>query len=240
MALGGLLVTLVVGSGWAAAAPTATPADARPTPAETRQLWLQACATCHGPEARGTARGVSLQGSGRAANHYMLTTGRMPIADPDDRLVRRPPAYPPATIEALVDYVAVLAPGGPDLPDVGVGRGDRGRGGVLYRQQCAACHAWGGGGGALLERAAPSLGLATPVQTAEAIRVGPGAMPAFGVAALSDAEVADVVAYVSYLRDPTDRGGQPLWHLGPLAEGGLAWVAMGGLLWALRRVGTSA
>src|SRR5205085_3371148 len=122
---------------------------------------------------------------------------------------------------ALVDYVdADLGGGGPDIPRVDVRSGNLAEGGELYQLQCAACHAWAGDGGALLRRAAPSLHDATATQIAEAIRIGPDVMPAFGTAALSHQQLADVVSYVRYLDHPKDRGGQPLWHLGPMAEGG--------------------
>ena len=81
------------------------------------------------------------------------------------------------------------------------------QGGSVFRLQCAACHAWAGDGGALLHREAPALHEATPTQIAEAVRVGPGAMPAFGTAALTDGQLADLVAYVRYLDHPKDRGG---------------------------------
>jgi len=47
-------------------------------------------------------------------------------------------------------------------------------------------------------------------------------MPAFGRAALSDAQLNDLVAYVRELDHARDRGGNPLWHLGPFAEGLIA------------------
>jgi ubiquinol-cytochrome c reductase cytochrome c subunit len=76
----------------------------------------------------------------------------------------------------------------------------------------------------LLNREAPPLHRATTKQVAEAIRVGPGAMPAFGTAALTNQDVDDVVAYVRYLDAPRDEGGWSIWHLGPVAEGGVAWL----------------
>ena len=56
------------------------------------------------------------------------------------------------------------------------------------------------------------------------MRVGPGSMPGFGAAAITDEDLNSVVAYVRYLDHPKDRGGQPLWHLGPVAEGGIIWL----------------
>jgi ubiquinol-cytochrome c reductase cytochrome c subunit len=83
----------------------------------------------------------------------------------------------------------------------------------------------------------PALHAATAVQIAEAVRVGPGQMPAFGTAALTDEQVADVVAYVRYLEQPDDRGGEPLWHLGPFAEGALSLMVLAGLLMFVRWIG---
>jgi hypothetical protein len=62
-------------------------------------------------------------------------------------------------------------------------------------------------------------------------------MPAFGEAALTDDQVAAVSAYVEYLDAPTDRGGQPLWHLGPVTEGAMALIALGALLLFTRWIG---
>src|SRR5262249_40978793 len=140
--------------------------------------------------------------------------------DPSDRVERGEPAYSPATIRRLVRYVSdLVGPGGPPIPHVDLARGDLARGGTLYRLQCAACHAWSGGGGALLHVDAPTTHPATPTQIAEAVRGGPGNMPAFGQAALTRSQLDSVVRYVRYLRQPDDRGGLPLWHLGPLPEG---------------------
>ena len=44
--------------------------------------WLADCAICHGADAKGTNRGPSLVGVGRASVDYELTTGRMPITNP--------------------------------------------------------------------------------------------------------------------------------------------------------------
>ncbi len=205
-------------------------APPRDRPADARGTYLADCAVCHGADGRGTNRGPTLIGAGTASTDYFLSTGRMPIADPDQDTasLRRPPAYPPELIDALVAYVDDLggpsAPEGPDIPELDLAGADVARGGELFLLQCAACHTWAGRGGALLEREAPTVIPATPVQVAEATRVGPGSMPVFGAAALTDQELNDVVAYVELLHGPENRGGVPLWYLGPLAEGLVAWV----------------
>jgi ubiquinol-cytochrome c reductase cytochrome c subunit len=214
-------------------APVARPAEAgprQPAPADIRTIYLRDCATCHGADGKGTQLGPAIAGIGAAHVDYVLSTGRMPIDRPDEKMRRRAPRYPAATRRALLDYIVGLAPGGVDIPVVRVEDGDIARGGELYRLQCAACHAWAGDGGALLHREAPSVKSATVTEIAEAVRAGPGSMPAFGAAALSDHELGSVVAYVRSLRHPEDRGGWAAWHLGPLPEGGVAWIVGMGLL----------
>src|SRR4051794_18023823 len=55
------------------------PAPAPADPGAARTVYLRDCAVCHGADARGTSFGPSLQGVGRAALDYWLTTGRMPL-----------------------------------------------------------------------------------------------------------------------------------------------------------------
>jgi ubiquinol-cytochrome c reductase cytochrome c subunit len=216
----------------------ARPLAAQSPAADARTLYLRDCAVCHGPDGRGTASGPTLEGWGRAGVDYALTTGRMPLGSPTETPRRSKPAYDAATIASLVDYVGQLVPGGPDIPVVDVDHGDLAAGGEIFRAQCAACHQWGGEGGALLRREAPRLDLATPTQVVEAIRLGPGTMPVFGPAAISDDELDDVASYVEYLHQPNDRGGLPLWHLGPVPEGATALLAIGLLMFGLRYVGS--
>lgn len=197
---------------------------------EAEQTYLADCASCHGAEGRGTNRGPTLVGVGEASTYYYLSTGRMPVLHPDSKMTRSDPAYPPELVEALVEYVDEVAGGGPDTPELHPESAEVARGGRLYRAQCASCHTTAGGGGALLRQEAPSVYHATPAETASAIRVGPGTMPAFAETALSDDELNDLVAYVDYLASPEDRGGQSLWHLGPLIEGLVAWVVGLGVL----------
>jgi len=78
------------------------------------------------------------------------------------------------------------------------------------------------------------------VQVAEAIRLGPGTMPAFGPEAIDDRQVDAIAAYVQYLRRPDDRGGDGLGHLGPIPEGLVAWmVGLLAIVLVARWIGTS-
>jgi ubiquinol-cytochrome c reductase cytochrome c subunit len=216
-------------------------AGAAATTTSIRTVFLADCAVCHGSDGRGTPEGPSLTGVGAAAIDYWVSTGRMPLSQGHHgpRIDRRKPKYPPAEIAALVDYVAHLTGGGPPIPYVSTAGADPAAGGVLYRLNCAACHSWAGTGGALEDREAPSIHPSTPTQIAEAVRTGPDPMPRFGDAALTDKQLSDVVAYVRHLDHPDDRGGNPLGHAGPLAEGAVAIVlALGALLVVSRLIGT--
>jgi ubiquinol-cytochrome c reductase cytochrome c subunit len=166
---------------------------------------------------------------GAESADFMLSTGRMPIAAVEEQPPRRPPAYTSAEIAELTAYVASLGPG-PDIPAVDPAAGDLGEGADLYEENCAACHSSTGVGGALTSGLqAPSIMDSTARQVAEAIRLGgaglrTGKMPKFGPDALSDQQVDSIIRYVEYLQHPNDRGGASLAHIGPVAEGFVAWV----------------
>jgi len=175
----------------------------------------------------------------------MLSTGRMPIPKPEDQPQRKPPVYTPQEIRELVAFVAALGPG-PPIPAVDAASGDLGQGAELYEENCASCHGSVGAGGALTSGLlAPDLSTSTPVQIAEAIRLGgagtrTGKMPKFGPDLLNDHEVDSIVRYATYLERPNDRGGQNLGHLGPIPEGFVAWmVGLLALVLVTRWIGTS-
>lgn len=194
------------------------------------ELFLEGCASCHGADGRGVTdpsgdvRGPSLEGAGEALTYYQVSTGRMPLANTEEVPVRKPPAYDPAEIEALVAYVATLGDG-PALPELPPGPGDLSMGGDLYRGNCAPCHSAAGVGGALsYGRAAPTVRPADALEIAAAIRSGPNQMPRFGEDVLSDQEVADIIRYVTELGRHDDEGGLSLGGVGPVAEGFVIWV----------------
>src|SRR3954447_1004828 len=193
-------------------------------PAAVEQIYLRDCAFCHGSQGEGTKYGPGLKGSGPALVDYEVSTGRMPLPHPGAEVVRRTPVYDRATINELVSYVSSLMPGGPPIPQLNLAAADRAQGGEDYRLACAACHQAAGQGGALRYGEAPALH-STPEQVAEAMRTGPGTMPIFGPEAFDDHAVAGDAAYVQYLQQQQDHGGQPLWRLGPLAEGMIAFFA---------------
>ena len=202
-----------------------------------QELFATGCVTCHGAQGQGLV-GPDIRGSGSAGAHFWLTTGRMPMANAEGQAVRKKPAYPPGEIEALVAYVASLGPG-PAIPTIDPAVGSIQRGGELFRLNCAACHQAAGAGGALsYGRNAPSLIPPTAVQIAEAIRIGPGEMPHFTEAQLSDEEVQSVVQYVRYLQKADNPGGFSLGRIGPIPEGFAAiGIGLGGTALAAFLIG---
>jgi quinol---cytochrome-c reductase cytochrome c subunit len=211
------------------------------SPQDGRTLFLRDCAWCHGSEGGGTSRAPEIASGGEASADFMLTTGRMPLDDPSAPLRRSETTYTAEQIVAIVEYVGELGEG-PEIPQVHPEDGDLALGQELYSLNCAACHSTTGIGGALTSgQEAPSLRLATPTQTAEAMITGPGAMPVFGAESFDQHAVDSIAAYVRYLQSPEDRGGGDLGGLGPWSEGLVAWMmGLGACLIVIRLIGTRA
>lgn len=201
-------------------------AAANPMAGRGGQVYGQRCASCHGNAAQGTQFGPPLVGAGPASLDFQLSTGRMPLRGNTYEPSHQSPLLSAADIQALVGYVSGFGGGGPSIPDVHPG--DVARGQMLYAQHCAACHSSSGNGATLTNgHIAPSLTRATPQQVGEAVRVGPGLMPAFPRAVLSDSDVDALAGYVQTLQNnhgDIDRGGLPLYRIGPFTEGLAAWV----------------
>ncbi len=238
--LGGFAaLTALIALGWLVTAGplagTTPPILAPPAIAGTGQvagppggvIYNASCAACHGSKGTGTANGPDLTASGAAAIDFMVRTGRMPLSAPGAPVIAGRPAFNEAEIQALVDYAASLGDG-PPIPNVQVtGATDLAAGRAAYVATCAACHGAGAtgdavGGGAI----APSLLDTAPTQVAEAIRVGPGEMPAFGTSQISDEQLNEIAGYLLFLRsDAAAPGGQTVGGVGPVAEGYVAWIA---------------
>lgn len=201
-------------------------------PASGRQLFLQACSSCHGTGAEGTARAPTLVGLGTAAVDFWVNTGRMPLEVPSEQAMRKNPIFRPSQAKAIAEYVGSLGPGGPSIPSsVDYQNADLSEGGELWRLNCSTCHSLTANGGALSYGAyAPSLLPDTPLDIAEAIRVGPGNMPRFTTSQLSTQDEYDIIRYVKYITHPDDRGGFNLGHVGPTTEGFIGIVVGVGLL----------
>jgi ubiquinol-cytochrome c reductase cytochrome c subunit len=209
------------------------------------ELYAAGCSQCHGVNGAGKGRpgpsrgvnntpgiGPSLRGVGALAADFYLRTGYMPLENPYDQPRRSRVLYSKRDLRALVAYVAALAPG-PAIPHPDPGRGSVSDGLRLFTENCAGCHQIAAAGGYLPDSVAPPLGDATPVQIAEAVRIGPNVMPRFSTSLLSDRDLDSVIAYVQYARAPYDRGGWSLAHVGPVPEGLVAWFVAGVVLIAV-------
>lgn len=237
--------------------PYRPPAAAQtPAPDTGRGLYMRDCAWCHGSEGRGTENGPDLVSgtNGPAFVDFMLSTGRMPIDHPRERVTHRDPIYSAEEIEKIVDFSRSLGAPGPEIPSVDLDDAHLVEGQELYQKNCAACHSTTGIGGALTQGrtggltgvvagktsiVAPPVINSSPTEVAEAIRVGPGTMPVFDENVFDTDELNAIVSYVDYLRDPSDRGGAPVGRVGPVIEGAIGWiVGLGLLLIFVRWIGT--
>jgi ubiquinol-cytochrome c reductase cytochrome c subunit len=195
-----------------------------------RELFGANCATCHGSLGNGVPeRGPALRGVGRRAADFYLRTGYMPLGDPHEQPERNRVQFREREIRALEDYVDSLG-GGPPVPAPHPESGSVSEGLQLFTEHCAGCHQVVAEGGVVTDAVVPPLDKATPVQVAEAVRIGPYVMPEFSERAITDAELDSIVAYVRYAQHPDDRGGLGIGHLGPFPEGIVAWLIAGVVL----------
>jgi ubiquinol-cytochrome c reductase cytochrome c subunit len=237
-AVGGVAAAVaVVSLGWVVTvgplAPEALPSDARQVAAVGQvtassrgaDLFQSSCASCHGQGGEGTPNGPSLMGVGAAAADFMLRTGRMPLPEPGQPVRRGTPVFAEDDIQALVAFVASLGQG-PPIPNVQVNSAtDTAAGRAAYIATCAACHGAGGTGDAVGGgQIAPPLLDTGPTQVGEAIRLGPGAMPAFDERQISDAQLSQIAAYLQFLKTSAAPGGATVGGVGPVAEGYVGWL----------------
>ena len=231
-----LAVMCSAGALYAAASPRA--GAQQDTIARGRALFVDACSSCHGVDARGIRNlGPSLYEAGAAAADFYLSTGRMPLSNPRDEPTRSRPAYEPADIDALVAYVGSLGQG-PTVPQVHPDEGRVDEGLRTFTLHCAGCHQVSAAGGIVTGGVAPRLDDpdVTPTQIGEAIRVGPYLMPAFNERQLTDQDVNDIARYVALTQQPDDRGGWGIGHIGPIPEGMVAWLLAGAALLLVARL----
>ena len=222
--------------------------------AQGKQLYGRYCVACHGDNGRGVATprtvgagpfrdqttqqavGPSLQGVGALAADFYLRTGYMPLPRIGVAPRRRHP-LDDAQIRALTAYVASLGRG-PAIPTPHPERGDVSVGQRLFTQHCAGCHQIAARGGYAPGAVPPALDDATPTQIAEAVRIGPNVMPRFSPRSIDDRRLDSIIRYVQYARDPDDRGGWAIGHLGPVPEGLVTWfLGLGALVLVCLTVG---
>ena len=217
----------VITSGYASAAPQATPNAAQI--ADGRNVFVQDCATCHGLFAEGTSQAPSLIGVGAAAVNFQVTTGRMPAAELGAQNDRKPPRLDAADTAAVAAYIQSLG-GGPAVPSaaqVSSAGANVGLGQQLFVADCAACHNFVGAGGALTNgKNAPPLTESTPTQIYEAMLTGPEAMPVFNDLTITPQEKRDIIAYVTQVRAQPNPGGFSLGRVGPVTEGLVAFLGL--------------
>jgi ubiquinol-cytochrome c reductase cytochrome c subunit len=238
----------LLGAALAASLAVAAPAGAQGTPSqrlvrEGDHLYGEYCLSCHGPNGGGSGTGVigagplraqtlqrakapSLRGVGALAADFYLRTGYMPLARIGVQPRRGRVLLGETQIRALVAYVASLGPG-PAIPSPHPERGSLSEGLQAFTQNCAGCHQVVAEGGYVTGALPPPLRNATPVQVAEAVRIGPYVMPRFSKRQLSDRQLNSLIDYVEYATRPKHPGGWGLGYIGPVPEGLVTWfVAM--------------
>ncbi|MET9291792.1 c-type cytochrome [Streptomyces sp. NPDC003077] len=197
---------------------------------EGKKLFAVGCASCHGTGGQGTSDGPSLVGVGAAAVDFQVGTGRMPAQQPGAQVPRKKNIYSQKDIDQLAAYVASLGAGPaiPNADDYGPKGADIGKGGELFRTNCAQCHNFTGKGGALTNgKFAPTLEGVEPKHIYEAMETGPQNMPSFGDGTMSAQNRKDIVAYLGAVNsdDTPNPGGLSLGGLGPVSEGLFGWIA---------------
>jgi ubiquinol-cytochrome c reductase cytochrome c subunit len=228
---GGLVVAGVLyGTFSGGGASAAAPAQDSTQIAQGHSLFISSCSTCHGLDAQGTTQAPSLIGAGAAAVDFQVSTGRMPARELGAENDRKPTSFTQSQIYEIAAYIASLG-GGPAIPPaaaVSTSGADTALGEELFSTNCAQCHGFGGGGGALTYgKNAPPLTASTPAQIYEAMLTGPEAMPVFGDGTITPAEKKDIIAFVTQTRTEDNPGGFSLGRTGTVPEGLLGWV--GGL-----------
>lgn len=226
-----LLGLFVTGTAYSAVAPkeaTASVASADSV-ANGKKLFVANCATCHGANGLGIDQaGPSLAGVGAASVDFQMGTGRMPMTEPgvqakDDLQVK----FTDEEISDIAAYVATLGPG-PSVPDeeyTDGSKGDPGKGGQIFRVNCAMCHNASGQGGALTRgKYAPTLMSVSGKHIYEAMVTGPQSMPVFNDTNLSPQDKKDIITYLKHVENDPAEGGHNLGALGPVTEGMFAWT----------------
>jgi ubiquinol-cytochrome c reductase cytochrome c subunit len=199
-------------------------------------LYGRYCVSCHGMNGSGITQprkigagpgraqtqqravAPSLRGVGARAADFYLRTGYMPLQKLGIQPRRSTVIFDEQQLRSLIAYVASLG-GGPPVPQPHPERGDISLGQHLFSDHCAGCHQIVAEGGYVTGAVPPALEDATPVQIAEAVRIGPNVMPVFSRKSITPHELDSIIRYVEYAKHPDDRGGWAIGHLGPVPEG---------------------
>ena len=205
--------------------------------AQGYNLYEAGCSSCHGIALEG-APGVApaLRGVGPGPVDFYLSTGRMPLEQPRAEPQRAAPLYSRAQIEAIIAYVSSF--GGPPAPSVDPASGNLALGLHEFTLHCAGCHQIVARGGLTLGAVVPDLQQATPLEIAEAVRMGPYLMPHFDAKEIDQHRLDSIARYVLWTRHPDDAGGWGIYNIGPIPEGIVAWfIAVVALLIVARLIG---
>jgi ubiquinol-cytochrome c reductase cytochrome c subunit len=192
-----------------------------PLAARGYHLYGEYCLSCHRANAAGGPDAPSLQGVGALAADFYLRTGYMPLRKLGEQPRREPLILGDRQIRALVAYVASF--GGPPIPTPLPELGNLSKGQALFAEHCAGCHQVAAQGGYVTGALPPPLDEATPLQVAEAMRIGPYVMPRFSQHAISDRQLDSIVRYVEYAKHPDKPGGWAIGFVGPVPEGLVTW-----------------
>jgi ubiquinol-cytochrome c reductase cytochrome c subunit len=162
-----------------------------PTGLPGQAVFAARCGVCHGDRGQGVSARVTIAGPSLQAEH---------------------------NVDAVI---ATVRDGRDVMPTIPLTGGNLSEGGILFRTHCAACHRTAVRGGALVlvQTNAPALDTKSAAVIAGAIRSGPGPMPAFPPALISDQQLASIVDYVQFVQHPPNPGGNPLHWYGPVVEG---------------------
>jgi ubiquinol-cytochrome c reductase cytochrome c subunit len=242
-------LALLLTPGAAAAGSSTKGTPKSPLAARGYHLYGEYCVSCHGGNAQGRLTepplgigagpgrrqgrqaGIapSLQGVGALAADFYLRTGYMPLRRVGLQPSRQPLLLSDGQIRALVAYIASF--GGPPIPTPNPSLGGISQGQALFTEHCAGCHQVVAQGGYVTGALPPPLADATPLQVAEAVRIGPYVMPTFTQKAITNRQLDSIIRYVEYTKHPARPGGWGLGFLGPVPEGLVTWfLAMPALL----------
>ncbi|MGH9716354.1 MAG: c-type cytochrome [Candidatus Acidiferrales bacterium] len=184
-------------------------------------IFLQRCAACHGEHGEGVSAIISMAGPPLLA-----------VRDPARVMTAMEvgPSHMPrfGFVLTVLEMHAVAQYVTQSLAVMPLQGGKLAEGGKLYRMNCDPCHGPTARGGVLAFVGVnpPSLVNVDAPLIAGVIRMGPGPMPSFPPAVLSDQQVASIVKYVQFMKRAPDPGGSPLGYFGPVAEGFIAWMML--------------
>ncbi|GAB2461376.1 cytochrome bc1 complex diheme cytochrome c subunit [Jatrophihabitans fulvus] len=209
--------------------------------ARGKAIFQNSCISCHGANLEGVkGNGPSLIGTGGAATYFQVITGRMPVAAQGAYIDRKEPKFDEEQTRQLAAYVESVG-GGPDVPSGNLRSSNKemGKGGELFRTNCASCHGNTGAGAPLSAgKVAPSLHESTDKEIYTAMLSGPENMPVFSDNTLTPSEKHQIISYIQTLKASQDPGGAGLARIGPVSEGIVIWVAgVGALMIAILWIG---